>query len=298
MNRQDLQVIGTSALTAAAVALVTVIVYDGHVRATSAGQTVTLPPGTTFQIVPDHAPRQVDPLVGAAPVAPAPPAVPPAPPPPPEPAVAPPPLPSAESDRLRAECLDQLSKKQWVKLAECSQRLTALEPARGKELAALAARELEAGQVLARLRGTRDRSAARALVDAIPLDSVYKAEALQLLDALPVPAKHPAPFDARVPAPADELQGYPGTPPPSRCQPMGKVDRTKDDPECGALVVESMPSAGVIVDGRDTALHTPTGAIELPPGKHKLTLGVGDDRFTWTFTIAPGQTTKLVKKLQ
>jgi ferric-dicitrate binding protein FerR (iron transport regulator) len=50
MNFSDARVIGASTLTAAAVAFITVVVYEGHVKATSGGQTVNIEPGTTVEL--------------------------------------------------------------------------------------------------------------------------------------------------------------------------------------------------------------------------------------------------------
>lgn len=51
MNATDARVIGASAVTAAAVSLVTVIVYEGHVKAGRGEQaTVVVAPGTTYRI--------------------------------------------------------------------------------------------------------------------------------------------------------------------------------------------------------------------------------------------------------
>lgn len=51
MNATDARVIGASAVTAAAVAIVTVIVYEGHVKAGRGEQaTVVVAPGSTYQI--------------------------------------------------------------------------------------------------------------------------------------------------------------------------------------------------------------------------------------------------------
>lgn len=62
VSKTDARVIGASALTAAAVAMVTVVVYDGHVKVSSSGQTVVVQPGTTYT-VPAPAPA---PVVGVA----------------------------------------------------------------------------------------------------------------------------------------------------------------------------------------------------------------------------------------
>lgn len=61
MNLSDARVIGASAVTAAAVAMVTVVVYEGHVKVASSGQTVVVQPGTTYTV------RQAaPPVVGVA----------------------------------------------------------------------------------------------------------------------------------------------------------------------------------------------------------------------------------------
>ncbi|MBL0214404.1 MAG: hypothetical protein IPQ07_11005 [Myxococcales bacterium] len=50
MNLSDARVIGASAVTAAVVAMVTVIVYEGRVKVTNGGQTVTVAPGATLEL--------------------------------------------------------------------------------------------------------------------------------------------------------------------------------------------------------------------------------------------------------
>jgi len=69
MNQADVRVLGGSALTAAAVAMVTVTVYEGHVRVTgSQGQpTVIVQPGSTYTVTssPPPAPAPA-PVVGAS----------------------------------------------------------------------------------------------------------------------------------------------------------------------------------------------------------------------------------------
>jgi len=71
MNMSDTRVIGAATLTAAAVAMVTVVVYEGHVKVTSGGQTVVVQPGTTFTVpppAPPPPPEPEPPVVGVAPV--------------------------------------------------------------------------------------------------------------------------------------------------------------------------------------------------------------------------------------
>jgi len=63
MNLSDLRLLGASTLTAAAVAVVTVVVYTGHVKATSGGQTVNVIPGAIVELRPEQPPQP--PAVGA-----------------------------------------------------------------------------------------------------------------------------------------------------------------------------------------------------------------------------------------
>lgn len=61
MNAMDTKVIGASALTAAAVAVITVVVYEGHVHVTRPGQpAVVVAPGSTYHFEPS----QEAPVVG------------------------------------------------------------------------------------------------------------------------------------------------------------------------------------------------------------------------------------------
>jgi hypothetical protein len=55
MNAMDAKIIGASALTAAAVAMVTVVVYEGHVKVRGADQTVVVQPGSTYRVEPPRA---------------------------------------------------------------------------------------------------------------------------------------------------------------------------------------------------------------------------------------------------
>jgi hypothetical protein len=64
MNLSDARLIGASAVTAAAVALVTVIVYEGHVKVTSAEKTVEVASGSTVQIAPNKPPVVPDQISG------------------------------------------------------------------------------------------------------------------------------------------------------------------------------------------------------------------------------------------
>lgn len=59
ITSSDARVVAASAVTAAAVALVTVIVYQGHVRITSAGQVVNLAAGSSAEVKPGAPPREL-----------------------------------------------------------------------------------------------------------------------------------------------------------------------------------------------------------------------------------------------
>jgi tetratricopeptide (TPR) repeat protein len=58
MNHTDGRVIAASATTAAIAAIVTVIVYEGHVNVRNSGQTITVAPGSTVEIAPNQPPRE------------------------------------------------------------------------------------------------------------------------------------------------------------------------------------------------------------------------------------------------
>jgi len=69
MNPSDARVIGTSTVTAAAVALLTIVVYEGHVAATHGGQSVNIQAGGTLDVRAPGPPAPV--AVGAGPDYPA-----------------------------------------------------------------------------------------------------------------------------------------------------------------------------------------------------------------------------------
>ncbi|MFT3696124.1 MAG: hypothetical protein QM831_23500 [Kofleriaceae bacterium] len=56
MNLTDVKIIGASATTAAAVALVTVVVYEGHVKVTGAAQQITINAGQGAEVAKDQPP--------------------------------------------------------------------------------------------------------------------------------------------------------------------------------------------------------------------------------------------------
>jgi hypothetical protein len=61
MNLTDARLITTAAVTSAAVAFVTVAVYEGHVKLSGAGQTIVVAPGSTYEVRPGQPPiKQID----------------------------------------------------------------------------------------------------------------------------------------------------------------------------------------------------------------------------------------------
>ncbi len=69
MNATDARVLGASALTAAAVSMVTVTVYTGNVKVSERGQTVIVQPGETRSVIPPQpAPPSPEPVVAGAPI--------------------------------------------------------------------------------------------------------------------------------------------------------------------------------------------------------------------------------------
>jgi hypothetical protein len=65
----------------------------------------------------------------------------------------------------------------------------------------------------------------------------------------------------------------------------------------GSALITSTPPARILIDGTDTGQTTPA-TLELAPGKHKLTLQLGGDRFTYPLIIKAGEATTISKDLQ
>ena len=64
MNAMDAKIIGASAATAAVVAAITIVVYEGAVKVRDKGDTVIVQPGSTYRVLPPPEPQD---LVGVAP---------------------------------------------------------------------------------------------------------------------------------------------------------------------------------------------------------------------------------------
>jgi hypothetical protein len=87
---------------------------------------------------------------------------------------------------------------------------------------------------------------------------------------------------------------------PADAKPPVDPKSTAVDPTKGYLQVFSKPAAKILVDMNDTGLKTPISgqALALPPGKHKITFVIGDDRFTYPVIIKAGVTETMSKDLQ
>jgi len=70
--------------------------------------------------------------------------------------------------------------------------------------------------------------------------------------------------------------------------------------KAGYLLISSKPWAKIYVDGKPTGRNTPTPPskpLMLAPGVHKVTLDVGDKRFTFPVVIKSQETSRLIKTL-
>ncbi len=81
--------------------------------------------------------------------------------------------------------------------------------------------------------------------------------------------------------------------------PAPAYDRYEAD-DAGYLVLSTRPAAIVFIDGKDTGMWTPvTGRkLALSPGKHMVTLIIGEDRFTYPVKIEAGATARMTKDLR
>jgi serine/threonine protein kinase len=72
------------------------------------------------------------------------------------------------------------------------------------------------------------------------------------------------------------------------------------DPSQGLLVVSSKPAAKLLIDGTDTGKSTSSQPLTFPltPGKHRVSLVVGGDRYTYPIVVKAGQTETMNKDLQ
>lgn len=70
-----------------------------------------------------------------------------------------------------------------------------------------------------------------------------------------------------------------------------------DPPETGVIKINSRPPARVLLDGVDTGQTTPA-TLQATPGRHKFTLDVRGDKFTYAVTVKAGETVTVSKELE
>jgi hypothetical protein len=97
-------------------------------------------------------------------------------------------------------------------------------------------------------------------------------------------------------------------PRPEQTELLAPSDRPKEaaspnpleNAEPGYLVADTTPWARVVVDGEDTGKMTPIAersGIPVAAGKHVVTFVVGEQRFSYTIMVEPGQPYVLKKEL-
>ena len=112
----------------------------------------------------------------------------------------------------------------------------------------------------------------------------------------PRPAKPPVEDD-----PLGRLQGgiKPGDKKPADDPALKPLPKVPGDTR-GYAAITSTPPARITIDGKDTGLSTPIAgnALQLPPGKHKVTFVIGGDKFTFSVVIKAGEVASMHKDLQ
>jgi serine/threonine protein kinase len=123
--------------------------------------------------------------------------------------------------------------------------------------------------------------------------SVHAGETLaQRVELEPLPPPRPEPSRPR-PSEPRELLAPSDRPPSATPSPL-------EEAAPGYLVADTTPWARVIVDGQDTGKMTPVAErskIQVGAGKHVVTFVVGEQRFSYTIMVEPGQDYVLKKDL-
>jgi hypothetical protein len=336
MNMSDARVIGASTITAAAVAMVTVVVYEGHVKVSSAGQTVVVQPGATFTLPPPAPPPQPEPpIVGVASTH--------------GPTVAILGLDSGarltgDDVGLNRDQIDAVMRSHAHDVQVCFQH----HQVPGNVVIDLSIDE--SGKVVAAIPAeTPDASLGTCIADAVtafsfPASSgrtrakypfvfaatTCDAKALEEkgIDAFGVGNHAQAlaafeqalacnPGDARLVKlsfmASCELKDLPkartfwrqlaANERATLVQLCMRSGITADDLDGDALGNDGIaniyckPEAKIVIDGKDTGQTTPAH-LQLSAGKHKLTFVVGQDRFTYPLTVRAGESETISKDLQ
>jgi hypothetical protein len=331
MNVSEQRVIGASAVTAAAVALVTAVVYEGHVHVGN----LTVPPGTTLELRPNEPPVIAQP-----------------------PTVAGPPLKvSHASDGLTSDDINGVMRANASAIHACYETALATKPALAGKVVVrfdidadghvsnartasttLHEVRVEACIIIAIGKLAFPAKGGTAVVNYPFVFSTAECDAHQLagegkealvggsyahaielfersmickpdatLDVLAYMAackggiankvtKYHSNLDAtqrRQLAPACLANHLD---PVTGAPIPSEFDFSKPPANAGYLQVFGKPAAKILIDGADTGRTTPT-KLKLTPGKHKITYVIGLDRFTYTITINAGETTTISKDL-
>jgi hypothetical protein len=270
MNKSDARVIGVSAATAAAVALVTVIVYQGHVRVTSAGQTVLIEPGSTFEVRPREAAREA-PTVGAA--------------------------------TPRLEQMKQELRELQQRVSEAEQALAAREkdevPAPGPQPTPPAPGPCDAGELTE--KGREHYAAGQHAAALRSFEQAYacKADPNLAEKAFIVACNLPSVPKARV--------HWARLPPVARQRALAicirngigedALNAASAASEASAkLRLSSRPPARVFIDNAE--IGTTPLETEVEPGRRRVTFQLGEDKYTFTVNAKAGETVTLDKTLQ
>jgi ferric-dicitrate binding protein FerR (iron transport regulator) len=312
MNQADMRVVGVSALTAAAVAMVTVTVYEGRVKvAGSPGQaTVIVQPGSTYTVTPPATPvtpvTSAQPVVGAGTYDAT------------KPTSADLRMPAGESatihvtaapvrvelDAGRSDCRtsvdDEDVESTIVELAigmhpyvvACGTSkpytgtLVVIDDVGRTELAKGAMFELEDGPLVA------GRVVDGTCVTALGMDVPVIDGRFKVVTPGPVKLSH-ALLGVHYLIPMQTTK--------TKTKRTTKSERAAADESIpadkGKLRIEAMPAARLWVDGADTGKTTPAELV-LAAGKHKVTFAIGDDRFTYPVNIVGGQSAIMIKDLR
>lgn len=102
----------------------------------------------------------------------------------------------------------------------------------------------------------------------------------------------PRPPPAEAPGPGASLPSPPCDPFSSRREGCGR-----DAGATGKVHVQTKPVTHIAIDSQDTQQSTPADFV-LPAGKHKITVEVNGDKYTYPLTIRPGETTTFEKDLE
>jgi tetratricopeptide (TPR) repeat protein len=247
MNHADGRVIAASATTAAIAAIVTVLVYEGHVSVKNGGQTITVAPGSTVEIAPNQPAREPLP-VGVSKI-------------------------RAELDTTRPVLMDcemSMSQMDWAGARDCAARHVADDPAAARLYLERVNRELELTLLMEEIRNLVAAGRwkeARKLGDATEISSMQHYKVERLLADLPCGAADlvaSAERDSRYGLFGDALVKLEKT---LTCQPDPAIDmraiaaacEARGEVHAGAYLAKRASSEGISVGEYCTRNAAPSG---------------------------------------